>query len=418
MWRHKLTDSKNSFLETLICCLTIVSTVLTQVPALVRFFRPIMYVMWILALVIGIIINRFRVPANSFLYMYVCVVLILWVEMMLNMSSHSDSYVVKVVPLPLLCYLVGILFSRVMKKKTTDISLIVLLLTSFLMFSYIFAIYIGDFRTWFNAKTYIYEQKNSAAQIIGCTIIISAFLIKSSRKWLNVIRYLILVFMFLIIVAMQSRAAIISLIVTAIVYYFIVLRGKKRVFITILLFAVLLMALNSELLLKYVVKAFIFNSRQTKNLDNFTSGRLSHFVNAWELFKEHPIIGTGHNRVDNLYLCVLSDVGLVGFIPVIVLWITRIIKNVIFYFRYRTPFAVCVLCLTVFYLCESFAEAYPPFGPGVCAFMFWLICSYIDTRTFSTEISEETPESVADKLLESNNLNDSASVISGSNSKS
>ncbi len=376
-----MTDSKNNtFLETLVSCITIVSTVLTQVPALARYFRPVMYVMWILALVLGIIINRFRIQSNSFLNMYIIVVLILWTEMLLNISTHNDSFIVKVVPLPLLCYLVGVLFSRILNKKNAYICLIVLLFTSLIMFSYIFVTYIGSFSIWFNAKTYIYEQKNSAAQIIGCTIIISAFLIRTSRKWLNILRYFIFVFMFLIIVAMQSRAAIISLIVTVAVYYFIILRGKKRIIVSVLLILFIIAVFNSELLLKYVTKAFVFNARQTKNLDNFTSGRLTHFVNAWELFLEHPLIGTGHNRVDNLYLCVMSDVGLVGFIPVLVLWITRIVKNIIFYFKNKTPFSACVLCLTVFYLCESFAEAYPPFGPGVCAFMFWLICSFVDTK--------------------------------------
>ena len=392
-------SNNNTFLETLVCCLTIISTVLTQVPALAGYFRPIMYAMWILTLVLGLIINRFRIHSDSFLFIYIIVVLIIWTETILNLSTHSDSYIAKVVPLPLLCYLVGVLYSRVVKHNTTRICLAVLLITSFLMFSYIFATYIGNFGRWFNASTYIYEQKNSAAQIIGCTIIISDFLIKTERKWIFVVKNLILIFMFLVIVAMQSRAALISLIVTAIVYYFIILRGKKRFFITVLLLVILVAVLNNGVLSRYVVKAFIFNDRQTKNLDNFTSGRLSYFVNAWGLFKEHPIIGTGHHRVDNLYLCVLSDVGLVGFIPVIVLWITRICKNVAYYFKNKNPFSACVLCLTVFYFCESFAEAYPPFGPGVCAFMFWILCSFVDTKyVVSTSIlgESETYEELTD----------------------
>ena len=91
-------------------------------------------------------------------------------------------------------------------------------------------------------------------------------------------------------------------------------------------------------------------------------------------------MGTGHYRVDDLYLCILSDVGLIGFVPIISLWIVRIAKNISAYHKNKTPFTSCVLCLTVFYFGESLFEAYPPFGPGVCAFMFWVVCAFLDAR--------------------------------------
>lgn len=371
---------------------TIITTVLTQVPAISSYFRPVMYILWILALLLGLINNRAKIPSHPFLLLFAAVVIILWIEYLFNMSTHVDSYIIRILPLPLLCYLVGILYARRLDRITALNCLIALFITSFLMFSYIFLTYIGNFSTWLNANYYIYEQKNSAAQIIGCTIILTAFLIKPSPKWLNIGRTITLVFLFLIIIAMQCRAALIALIVTAAVYYIAVLRGKQRFAVSIISIIVLIVFFNNDVLSKYVYKAFVFNERQTRNLDYFTSGRLTNFRYAWELFKEHYFVGTGHHRVDNLYLCILSDVGLVGFIPILILWVTRIIRNISIFYKEKNPFSACVLCLTVFYFCESFAEAYPPFGPGVCAFMFWVICAFVDMKVDYTRTKNRLEE--------------------------
>ena len=382
----------NISITEIVCILTIITTVLTQVPTISSLFRPVMYVMWILALGIGLINNSGRIPSNTFLLMFGLTIVLLMLEYLLLMGTHKDSFIIKVVPLPLMCYLVGILYTKLIHEKAISNCLKAFFAISFIMFSYIFVEYIGSFSTWLNANYYVYEQKNSAAQIIGCVIIMSAFLLKTNSKWLSIGKTIALGFLFLIIIAMQCRTALIALIFTAAVYYFTILRGRKRVAVTILFVIALIIVINSDNLSQFVIKSFVFNERQTRNLDYFTSGRLTHFKNAWELFKEHPLFGTGHHRVDNLYLTILSDVGLFGFVPIIFLWLSRIARNISAFRKEKTPFTSCVLCLTVFYLFESFAEAYPPFGPGVCAFMFWVVCAFVDTKSYyskKTSLVEE-----------------------------
>lgn len=362
------------------CMATIVCTVLTQVPAFSSIFRPIMYALWILTLCVGAMNNKFRIPFNRFLVLYGIALMMLGAECLILFNTHSNSYVLQIVPLPFLCYLVGLLYAKVMGDKTIFNCLCTFFLVSLLMFSYIFVTYIGSFSTWLNADYYIYEQKNSAAQLIGCTIILTAFLIKPQQRWINISKYVSLTILFLFIVAMQCRTALVGLIITALVYYFTILHGRKKLAVTVILCVALIIVFNNDVLTKYITKAFVFNERQTKSLDYLTSGRLTFFREALQVFEEHPLVGSGHYRVDDLYLCILSDVGLIGFIPIIILLITRIVKNIFAYKRYKTPFTSCVLCLTVFYFCESLFEAYPPFGPGVCAFMFWIVCAFLDAR--------------------------------------
>ncbi len=73
-----LTDlnRKNQTLSFL-CMTTIAITVLTQVPSLANVFRPLMYVMWIVLLFVGVVVNSFRIPVNRFWVLYILTVLIL-----------------------------------------------------------------------------------------------------------------------------------------------------------------------------------------------------------------------------------------------------------------------------------------------------------------------------------------------------
>ncbi len=383
---------KNASVFGVVGILTIISTVLTQIPAISGYVRISMYAMWIFAFAIGIIHNKGVVPCNRFMAIYILVVLFIGLECVTFYNSHSHSFLFRVIPLPLLCYFVGLMYSKSIDKKMVRVCLLIFYVTSFVMFLYIFVTYVGSLSSWFNASYYIYEQKNSAAQIIACSIIIAAFLLKTEKRWLKFAKYFSLVVLFLILISMQCRTALIALIITAGMYYFVVLHGKKKIAVTVLFLVALVLVINNDLLSQYVQKAFIFSKRQTMSIDGFTSGRLTNFSEAWSMFKEHPIIGTGHYRVDNLYLFTLADVGLVGFLPVLILWISRIRRNVLAFIKDKNELTSCLLCLTVFYLCESFSEAYPPFGPGVCAFMFWIVCAFVDSGWGHSEKSERIVE--------------------------
>lgn len=366
-----------------VCILTIIVTVLTQVPALSSYFRPAMYALWVLALAVGFAESGFTIPRIRFLGLYIITLVILVSECIICdfvQGTHLDSYALQVVPLPLLCYIVGLYFAQIIRRQLARQCLWALFLTAFFAFMYIFITYVGSLSVWLNANYYIYIQKNSAAQIIGCTMLLTAFLINPEKKWINVIKYIALAVMFVFIVAMQCRTALVGLLTTAAVYYFLVLHGRKKILATLALVVLVVLVINSDTLMQYVTKAFVFTERQSRNLDGFVSGRITLFGEAWQIFREHPFVGTGHYRVDDFYLCLLSDVGLIGFVPIITLWIVRIYKNVSAFFVEKTAFTSCVLCLTVFYFMESLFEAYPPFGPGVCTFMFWVVCAFLDIK--------------------------------------
>ena len=364
----------------LICILTIIITLLTQLPSVSGTFRPVMFAMWAIAFGVGIIKNRAVIPSKGFVLLFTATVGIVWLECLINYNTHIESYIAQVIPLPLICYLVGALYAKTVSEKTVSDSLITLFAVSLIIFSYIFFTYIGSFDVWLNATKFLYEQKNSVAQIIGCTVIISAFLIKPKSKWLVVGKYLALGFMFLIVIAMQCRTSLIALLITAAAYFVTILKGRKKLAVGIILIIAAVVVLSNDNLSRYVLKAFVWSEKQTRTVDDFTSGRLTVFKEAWDMFIGSPVIGTGHNRVDNMYLCVLSDLGLVGFIPIMALWGTRIVRNLAAFRRRRDSFTTCVFCLTIFYFCVSMAESYPPFGPGVCAFMFWVVCAFVDVR--------------------------------------
>ena len=43
-----------------------------------------------------------------------------------------------------------------------------------------------------------------------------------------------------------------------------------------------------------------------------------------------------------------------------------------------SQFGFLLLTMTIYYTFTSILEAYPPFGPGSCSFLFWIINGFVD----------------------------------------
>ena len=375
---------RSSFFITTLCIATIVFTVLTQIPEIEVYMRPVMYACWLGLLIIGCIVSSSKIRITYTIIGFIVAILIISIECGLCnilINTHLDSYFLRVIPLPFFCYLTVYLISNYINSDNWEIIIGSFITVTLVAFLYIFRTYIGSISEWLLASVYLYADKNSAAQIIGCAIVFCSFLITPKKKLLILLKYTALAVLILLLVVMQCRTALVSVILAFAAYYVFKLKGKKRFLVTTALVVLAVYVLVDPTLSQYITKAFVINSRQVTNLNSFTSGRMQLYKEAWEIFCNSPLFGTGHFRVDDLYLAVLSDIGIIGFVPVIILWISRIIINVsLFYDNKNNSFYVCLFCLTVFYIGESVFEAYPPFGPGVCAFMFWAYCAVIDNK--------------------------------------
>ena len=364
-----------------LCFLTVFLTVFSQVPDLHAYIRPVVFGIWILLLLSCVVLNNGWVRLNRFAKIYAFVLAILLIECALCTlfeQDHMHSHILSAAPLPFLCYMVGILVSRMLDKRQAALCLVIYLITTTALFVYIYFEFIGNVEKWLDTDSYLYGAKNSAGQIAGSAIILSYFLLKIDSKFIKFVKWSAISILLIGVLLIGCRTVLLGLIVSTVVYLNAGFKFRKRILILMLFFAIFMFALRSDQMLLYINKSLFINKRKTESLDGFSSGRLSYYQEAWQLFQEHVIVGTGNNRVDNFYLLALSDVGIIGTLPVVYLLYIRFLSNIRHYNHLRNAGSLCLLCLTFFYVVESFLEGGPPFGPGTCCFMFWVLCAFED----------------------------------------
>lgn len=241
--------------------------------------------------------------------------------------------------------------------------------------------YIPSFSSWLTTEEYLFVSKNSFGQIAGMAII-CAFSLPVRRKSFFVLRLFIVVYLFFMIAAAQCRTALLGCACAFLAY---LIYQKKWKLILCLLFIGFLAVLFIPELRSFVVHTLMLDKyKEGGDLNAISSGRLVFWVKAVDVFVEHPFFGVGNYYVDNLYLNILVNAGLIGFVVFAGGFIARLHANMD-YVRIlarvnkgKSMFVRILLLASVFYLIESLMEGQPPYGPGSCAFVFWIVCGYLD----------------------------------------
>lgn len=125
----------------------------------------------------------------------------------------------------------------------------------------------------------------------------------------------------------------------------------------------------------------IVGRRDINDLDDLSAGRITHATLSFEYFLRHPLLGffgsgDGFNQMPpnaHIYLLFrLTKWGIIGAIPFIVLYIS-IFKVFLSSIR-KNDLLIAGLFLLAFI--ESFAEYAPPFGPGSCFVVSFILLGY------------------------------------------
>lgn len=233
--------------------------------------------------------------------------------------------------------------------------------------------YFPNMGGWLSSKQYIFASKNSAAQIWCSAAILALFfyILNGSKK--ERVLYSV-AFSYLLFVGFISgcRTAVLGLIIAVSIYFVFFCKSKLAIIILVAAFFFVLMD-NSTLQL-YLEHFLQTDKFSIKDFNSITSGRGDNWQNGLNAFFQSMLIGNGNYYCDCSYISVLAESGLIGFFLIESIWIRRIIIN--FARTERTPMKLAIVVLTVFYIIESSFEGLPPFGPGVSAFMFWLMSGY------------------------------------------
>lgn len=364
---------KKSHLE-IIFTATIITSVCSQIDILSSIMRPIMYALWVLTLLIELFNTKGKLTITSTTKKY-STMYVMFLFFCLLCSIKDDVYLesnyLRILLIPLLVvFFIDICPSSIVIDYQFYAKVFVL---SAIFFAVYFHMqYITSYSYWLTARTYLFAQKNSAAQIWMCAILLCWFIITPKRKAEKVFWYIVSLYLLFISGLSQCRTAILALGVGVIVL--VLFRSKHKVRWICFFGVIILFVFLNPATYQYINHALLLERYADVDLNTFSSGRLDNYVKAINAFKSSPIIGNGVWYVDCSYLSILAESGIVGFAIIEPLWIYIIIRNFVSKFNVENGSNMknFTVVITVFYLIESIFEGFPPFGPGVSALGFWL----------------------------------------------
>ena len=371
---------------------TLIVSVFSQVSFLETVARPLMYILWLFTFVICMISKRGKLVLSKgtkvYITLFALYVLFCLICGFLVSTSFSPRYLkVLIVPLIILLFV-----DNCPQEIVYDYESIakIYVITAFVFALIIQNQYISSYRVWLTAHSYVYDQKNSAAQIWFCAVLLCWFIINPHTKKERAFWYGISAYLIIMAGLSQCRTAILAFVIS--LFTLIAFRSKHKVRWAFLLGGVLLFVFVNPTTREYIDQALLLDRYAGTDLDQFSSGRITTYEEAIRVFLSSPIIGVGSWYVDCSYLLILAESGIIGFLLIESIWISKLFENLKYRFltvgrRQKKNF---VVILTSFYIVESILEGFPPFGPGVCALGFWLFVGLLmRCDTISYQVSTE-----------------------------
>lgn len=226
----------------------------------------------------------------------------------------------------------------------------------------------------FDDNEIVKNQIGAAFTVIA--IICAVLAMDKKTKWLTTVYVIISLLNIYPAIFFSCRTALLcySLIVCYIIF---ASYGYKGIMVLpVVILAIVLLGGSDLQILLY---ESVIGNRDSSNIDNLTSGRLTHASIAYNYFLKHPFLGyygSGDYSLTaraHIYLLRrLSEWGLIGVLPFFVLYFS-IFKLFIRSFKLGTILLAALLMLAMI---ESFSEYAPPFGPGSSFLMMFIIIGY------------------------------------------
>lgn len=358
--------------------MAIISSILSQFDGVENVFRPIMFVMWILALAVSILDNGGKCIVTKFTKLYIllyisyfiyCCIANLW------SGEHLKSGYLSILVVPLFIILCVDNSSRDIEARIQEFAK-VFAVTGLILAIYVQIYNIGSYTSWLSSISYVYDKKNSSAQIWSCTLFLIYFIIPQKKKSEKLFWRISFIYILIVIGLSQCRTAILGIV--AVVLYYVFFRVKHKFLYVSTIVALIVFAFTYEPTRQYLFQALLFNRMNTGNINDLSSGRLTVYSKAIEQFVNSPLIGAGSWYVDCSYLMILAESGILGFLLIEPIWINKIKENIgIRKLSYEKGQIDFVIGMTIYYIVESIFEGYPPFGPGVSTLGFWLFTTLL-----------------------------------------
>lgn len=369
-----------SKIDVILLKLAVIVSVLSQINEIEVIFRPLMYLLWICLLLYLLFIYKFKLSLSHFT-IYFIIIYILFTLLCICGSflglDHLNNNYLKILRIPLLVSIIGGLMKNSLSNEEMKSTIHLFILSSLIFAIWIHITYFRSFSDWMSSNIYLFEQKNSAAQIWSMSVLFLVFQVRPETKWQKVIKFIVIFYLILILGLSQCRTALLGIGGALLFVYSKRLKHPYIVFLCILIICGVLYMIPA--IKQTIDHMFLLDKYSGADINTISSGRLEGISLSLEYFLSSPVLGVGNWYIDCSYISVLTESGVLGFILIESVWFYRIILNV---FNKSKTYKLIIQAATVFYIVESLLEGYPPFGPGVSSFMFWLVSNigYFDNE--------------------------------------
>lgn len=231
-----------------------------------------------------------------------------------------------------------------------------------------------------SSSIYAYQSKNSFAQIVFTAIILLMIKFKPQRKIHTIIKWGLIAFEILLMGYLRSRATLVSFLVAVVI---LVLsrntRKSLKALVTIACIALIFLMLTNESINEVIFNDILFAGRDSSNLDELTSGRVTILQNFPELISGNWLFGIGSRYFECFYLSAILQFGLIGGIILIIISFVPAYYGVLLSRTSENWYILMVIA--VGYLVDGIFEGLTPFGAGIKCYFMWFLFGLLISRS-------------------------------------
>lgn len=353
--------------------------------------QAVSFPMWLLTFFILILKCKWKIN-RSVLVMatpaFVFLVLMLVASMFNSDAVYITSSLFYSFLISMFIFFVGNMSGPYCSEKIIKRIYIFYILSTFIVSVVVFIQYFG-FGYDLTSRIYGFASKNSFAQIVFTAIILLLVKLKPTRFIPMIAKYSMIAFEILLMAYLRSRATLVSFFFAIIIL--VISRNTKRslkVLITITCGVLIILLLTNNTLNRMIFDNILFAGRDSSNLDDLASGRISIFKTFPDQIKNNWIWGIGSTYFECFYLSAILQFGIFAggiliFIPLILVYYGIILSR-------SSENWYILLIITVGYLVNGIFEGLTPFGAGIkCFFMWFLFGILISRRHYVEEDGEK-----------------------------
>ena len=244
-----------------------------------------------------------------------------------------------------------------------------------------FAIFIEYFSNGLglDSRVYVFESKNSFAQIAFVAAIIFLFMEYNKSKLGKVLQFLIVVFLCFFIMILRSRATILGLAICLMSFAVMKTSNKKvKLIVWICGITFVILLITNENFNNIIFNQILFSGRDLNNIDDLSSGRLTIIESFPMKLNGEWLTGIGNIYFECFPLSAILNYGIIiGIIFIVVSYYPLMfaLKN-----KRKSKYHEMFFFIALGFIVNSFFEGLAPLGPGAKCYILWLLFGILQKK--------------------------------------